>query len=379
MPAEVIEQWLTSGKPACILGKPLRPRVHPRLGNVPLSAKRGQAEAFYMHADNSEECILKKFHPRMAPDRAYLEAVRSVLPDSPAFACGKERHVLSPGALQKAPQHYYSSDLAAWVDNVVLMPRIAGVDWAGVAEEVRSGSLDLPQERRVQLCRALSEVVREMERKGCAHRDLSSGNVFIETSTWALILIDWDSAYHRGLTMPENTTCGTAGYTAPFAWDRGQLDACRTWHPHGDRFSLAILGAEFLCVSPDSPLTGEGGMFEQDEICRRSGPGIKSLTAQLNGQFPGAALLLERALRAGSYDECPAPEEWCEFCRRFAPPALAEVAPVPATLFQDILSKRRPAAPIWPAPSLGDAPLDLTVASHWEREAPDLPIDPWAG
>jgi len=229
----------------------------------------------------------------------------------------------------------------------------------------------------VQLLRGLSEAVLELERAHCAHRDLSSGNVFIEMNTWRCRLIDWDSAYHPTLTMPANTTCGTSGYVAPFVWTRGQVDTRLTWHPRADRCAMAFLNAEFLTLGPGSPMTEEGGMYKQDETCRRSGPGLESSMKTLKQGFPEAAVLFQRALRAGSYDECPSPAEWCECCRRVPPPALNQVPELPPAFFEEILARRRPAAPIWAAPRLADVALELPVLPLPNRQVPHLPADPW--
>jgi hypothetical protein len=98
--------------------------------------QKGQAEAFYLCSPGGPELILKKFYPSRTPDRPYLEAIGSLLPAGDTFACGKERHVLLPDSLEKASGHYHSRELAAWLGDVLLMPRIDGADWAALADEL---------------------------------------------------------------------------------------------------------------------------------------------------------------------------------------------------------------------------------------------------
>jgi serine/threonine protein kinase len=156
-----------------------------------------------------------------------------------------------------------------------------GVDWAALADALREGKAELDPPQRIALCRGLAQLVQALEAAQCAHRDLSSSNVFIEPATLALALIDFDSLFHPSLTMPANTTCGTLGYTAPWAWRQDQLSGAATWSPAADRYALAILCAEFLLMDVGAALTAEGGMFDQDELRARQGPGVSAALARL--------------------------------------------------------------------------------------------------
>ena len=134
------------------------------------------------------------------------------------------------------------------IENTILMPLVRGSDWANVADKVRAGKINLTSEQRLLLCRNLSEKVSILERSNVSHRDLSSTNVFVDTNTWNVHLIDWDSIFHSSLTFPPNTTFGTNGYVAPFVRVNGSEDPHIRWRCGADRFSLAVLNVEFLCV-----------------------------------------------------------------------------------------------------------------------------------
>lgn len=381
MPADEVEKWLRSGKFAQIGDIEVRLREHPKMKGIPLSIQRGQAEAFYLSGKDGQKWILKKFLPARTPDRQYLQSICGILPQVRSFLSGTDRRILSISSLVKNGYSYYSADLANWMDGTVLMPKIDGLDWAAVADEIRGDRISLEEEHRMALCLNQSELVAALESAGCSHRDLSSGNVFIETRDWSVHLIDWDSVYHSSLSMPANTTCGTSGYTAPFVWRNGDVDLRTTWHPQADRFSLAILNVEFLTMCSGAPLTAEGGMFDQDELRARRGNGLNTMFKMLASEYPEAVPLLEQALQAENYDECPSPDDWVAFSERalgpvFTPPRLSELETVEADYFEAILRKRRPAAPLWPAPRLEDLPEEIPVLPTRPLSV-TLPEDPW--
>ena len=249
MPAEVIKNWFRSSKYAQMNGTRLRPIEHPMMKGTPLSVAKGQAEAYCMASDNNQRWILKKFHEGKSLDRRYLSSVNSVLPKNEAFIVGSSRKILSFMDLRKSAGCYYARDLADWLNATILMPAAAGGDWAALADDIRSGEVQLKRAQRIELARNLAGVVSALEAHGCSHRDLSSGNVFIVITTRQIYLIDFDSLYHPSLSMPGATTCGTDGYAAPYAWDGDKLIPGRTWCRCADRYALAILIVEFLMLA----------------------------------------------------------------------------------------------------------------------------------
>ncbi len=197
MSAEVVEVWLQSGRCVRICQVSLRPIEHALLTGKPLSSQKGQAEAFFLIDEDGNWWILKKFHNNCNLDRNYLNRIGSVLPRHKAFSCGTERHVLSQGTLQNILGCHYSPDLDNWLDRTILMPRISGLDWAAVADEIRDGNIQLDGSHRLALCSSLAHVVERLESSRCAHRDLSCGNVFVDTTTWEIYLIDFDACTTR--------------------------------------------------------------------------------------------------------------------------------------------------------------------------------------
>lgn len=373
MPAQEVEQWLSSRKSCTINGVALKPRRHPLLTSIPFSISRGQAEAFYLADGAGAEWILKKFHRGRTPDGAYLSAISACVPPLPNFLSGHQRKVITapdPGS------RYATHALVAWLRDTVLMPRVSGADWSTLADGLRDGTVRLNNDQRAMLCADLAQCIDVLEQTGCAHRDLSCGNIYIDKESSLVSLIDWDSMYHRQLRMPANTTAGSQGYIAPFLFHGQEIDGAATWSPLADRFALAVCCAEFLCMDDRAALHGDGGMFDQVDIQHRDGLSLRAPRAALRSTNPEAACLFERALTACQYDECPAPSEWRDLARTSGRIVTLDTTPLawPSEAALAVhLVQTHPPAPVWAAPSLADLPA-LDPAAIPTRE-----VDPvWA-
>ena len=383
MSIEVIESWLKSGRTAAIGQQFLRPVEHKRMRGKPLSSQKGQATAFFLTDKNMNWWILKKFHPNCPLDCSYLNQISSLLPKAPGFACGTERQILTAGTLSRAKGCHYSRALDGWLAGTILMPRIDGYDWAGMADEIRDGSIKLDDSHRLTICKNLTELIDLLENANCCHRDLSCGNVFIDPNTWQVNLIDFDSLYHPSLTIPQSTTAGTTGYTSHQVWVGNNPDAGQTWCPYTDRYALALLNVEFLLVDSNSKVTGEGGIFHQDELRNQNGPGLKAILSQLKQKCPAAAQLLDAAIHSRNFSDCPSPQDWFQFYQTvpgfmITPPSLDELPAFSINHFTDMLNKCRPAAPLWPAPSLQDMPIQKIQIPKINAPKVELPADPWS-
>jgi hypothetical protein len=379
-----VEKWLWSGHSALIGPHRLRPVEHTHAKGKPLSSQKGQAEAFFLKDEHGAWWILKKFRPTCALDWDYLTKVTSILPREPGFVCGTERQVLTTGTLQKSRGCHYSKDLDRWLDGTILMPRVKGVDWACLADDLREGGVVLALPQRLTFCRNLTRLVAVLEMHGCCHRDLSSGNIFLELQTFKVACIDFDSLFHPSLAMPNVTTCGTAGYTPAYMWTGGDLDARRSWCEGADRYALALLNTEMLLVGSGTAATGEGGIFDQDELKNRSGKGINSILAELRARYPQAAALVQQAIQSRTPANCPSPAAWTSAfdgtpAETMDLPRLADL-PNWGDRVVELLARARPAAPLWPAPSLKDmlaAIPRLPARPQAIVAGPQLPPDPW--
>jgi serine/threonine protein kinase len=385
MSAEVIEDWLKTGRNAMIHQVSLQPIEHTLLAGKPLSSQKGQAEAFFLVDDRGRFWILKKFHNGCSLDLSYLKKVGYVLPANDGFVCGTARQILTRGSLDNRIGYHFNKEFDHWLDGTILMPRVNGQDWAALADDIRDSSVALDSTQRFAICRNLTGLIQQLEDRRCSHRDISCGNVFVNDSTWEVSLIDYDSLYHPSLRMPKGTTCGTNGYTTHLAWDNGRLDAARTWCEYADRYALALLNVEILLLSPGTKLTGEGGMFDQDELKSQSGKGISSVLRQLKAEYSYAAQLLEAAICSNRFSDCPSPQDWSDFCNSLTgvittPPGLDEFQEFSPKRMAEKIARSVPAAPLWQPPSLDEMPLGKLQIPKTNRIKPksvDLPSDPW--
>ena len=346
---DVAQTWFLSRRPVFIEGVNLVPQENQFLKGNPLIVARGQAQAFFLHDENKRVWILKKFLPGRNPNAQYIKAVQGLIPQHPGFESGYQRKVLSQASVAKSTLP--SVDFPSWIENTILMPRVKGGDWANIADKVRSGSIHLTPEQRLMMCRNLSEKISTLEKNNLSHRDLSSTNIFIDTNTWEVHLIDWDSIYHPNLNMPSSTTIGTNGYVASFVKVDGQENAQVTWARGADRFSMAILNIEFLSMAQNSPLTGDGGLFDQDEIYRSGGSGINAIATRLKQDFPSVCGLFNQVLRAKNFDDCPHPNEWVALGVGVFAPSLKDVYDPQADFMRYIQEIQKPRIEV-PAPSL---------------------------
>ena len=145
--------------------------------------------------------------------------------------------------------------------------------------------------------------------------------------------------------------------------------------------------AEILLVDPSIKATGEGGIFDQEELNNQSGRNIDLIFDKLNSMLPLAAQLLEAAIRSSKFQDCPSPGEWLTLFNTvpgfgIKPPSLSDIPDFSIANLKTILQKRKAkvAEPMWPVPKLDDM---VTTQIKLPRENPiisvniSLPSDPW--
>lgn len=380
MAYDAVQKWFKSRKYAQVNGSRVRPVEHPILKGVPLSIQKGQAECICLRDDYGGKLILKKFHKGKDLNCNYLEAVSSLLPRSESLLAGTHRQILSSKKLTKVPRCYYTKNLAIFLNNTILMPQIIGIDWAGFADEIRQSQIQLSRSDRLGLCMKLIDLIHTLETNNCAHRDLSSGNVFVATGSLKIYLIDFDSFYHPSLRRPQATTCGTVGYIPPFAWRASKLAAKHTWCPYSDRYSLSILLTEFLILDKSCPLTAEGGMFDQDELCKRYGPGLNRAKKVLKKEWPEVLNLFDSTISSVNFNSCPSPKDWQLVLDkmpevRAKPPKLEQVNKFSTDSCLGIFKKKQ-AVPSQPVPTLSEVrPVCINLPQSFPEYMP-LPPAP---
>jgi serine/threonine protein kinase len=267
-----------------------------------------QGSSYYLVDDDDNGWVLKKFFRETEPDNAYVEAIQAMIPEKTGFESGFGRKVLRTSSVSSLG--YAHPDFQDWIDGTILMPQVTSPTWAELSVSIREGSAVLSRVERLLLCQKLSEMVGWLESAGLAHRDLSSTNIMMDVLNIEIHLIDWDSLYHSTLEMPPNTSCGTQGYIAPFVKDSGAAEVRASWQESADRFALAMLNVELRVIG--AGLSIREMSIDQDELQNRAGKRLESVRTNLRHISPTAVELLDAAITARSFAECPSPTDWIE-------------------------------------------------------------------
>ncbi len=309
---DIANIWLQSGLPALIRGGKLTPKPHPRYPHIAWYEEGKQGFCFHLiQGGNQRQWILKKFKDGMMPERNYLLAIRNLLPSGVAFSTGIKRALLTTKDVKSEDKTYNSPELTRWIEDTLLMPKVSGVSWTRVAQELRKGSYDLAQDHRIMFAKNLADAVVALEDNGCSHRDLSHQNLFLDMQEYVIYLVDWDSLFHGSLAFTRITPVGTDGYIAPWVTEKsGKIDVRKTWNAQADRFSLAILIAELLTVNADSKSYHYGTLFSQEIFKNTKHSEILQTSQSLQSISQDLADLWERTFRASNFEDCPRPKEW---------------------------------------------------------------------
>ncbi len=309
---DIANVWLQSGLPSVIRGGRIVPQPHPKYPNIAWSEEGKQGLCYHLlQVANQRQWILKRFHPTMLPERAYLHSIRNLLPTGMPFTAGLKRALLTAKDVRFEEGTYCPNDLLKWVEDAVLMPKLPGATWHRIAQELRKGTLELTVNQRLSFARCLAEAVEALEDNGCAHRDLCQQNLLLDRREYIIYLADWDSIFHGSLYFQKTLPIGTEGYIAPWAMDKsGKWDIRKTWQAKADRFSLAILITELLTLGHNSSSYHDGSLFSQDMFRNSQSETFEKIFESLAAFSTDLQDLLERVFRSTTYEECPEPRDW---------------------------------------------------------------------
>lgn len=305
--ADLITEWLESGQFITIEGMDLLPLSADELPRTPVIMKSKRAEVFFMRDSGGELWAIKRFlldHPYTSK----RDLIKTLIPHRPGFEAGYMRRVLTQESISNPA--FRKPPLSTWIENAFLMPAVKGTSWAAVSAAIIQGQQYLPGKHRLKLIRSLSEKIQWLEGQEISHRDVAAANVCVDLKDAETHLVDWHAIFHPSLPMPVPIGRGTVGYRAPFLNVRGVSDGRLSWKARADRFGLTILNAEILSISEGFQATGENSLCHQDELYNRAGPCLESMHDILKANYPKAAILLQRALSAESFEGCPVPEDW---------------------------------------------------------------------
>ncbi len=306
--------WLNSQLPAFIRGARLYPKPHHQSKDLAYYEEGKQGLAFHLvQKSNKREWILKKFHPPRQLDRDYLNAIRSLAPPGITFSSASRRVVLAKKDLQVSEGLYTGPDFENWLDGCILMKKVDGKSWKQVAQNLKTGKLNLPLGQRLLFARNLSQSIDLLMEAGCAHRDLSHENLFLDLQEYVVYLVDWDSMYHSSLSLPENSMVGTPGYIAPWLRiDSTSWDKNKSWQEKADLFALSILIAEILLTKKGTSSPGEGVNFSQKMLLSKRDPYMAEVMESFYQMAEPLGDLFRQTIMATSFEECPQPVDWIE-------------------------------------------------------------------
>ena len=311
---DTVTAWLASGEDAVLNGITLRPSSHPNFSTVPAMISGDQGTTYQLLDNSDNKWMLKKFAAGMQPTSEYVDAIQDLVPTRSQFESGFRRIVLNEAGA--GASSYQEPEFLAWAEGTVLMPHVAGYTWGELMQIITEGGRTLSKIERLLLCSRLSEAVDLLEASGLSHRDLSQSNVIVDALNVEVSLIDWDSLYHNSLPQQANSTAGSDGYIAPFVRANGSAHPHRTWREHADRFALAVLNAELLTVNSGSRRHVDGGLFDQAELNGRTGQTLIAVKNRLRQLSPAAVTLLDGALNAASFEQCPSPVAWLDVIKQ---------------------------------------------------------------
>jgi hypothetical protein len=212
----------------------------------------------------------------------------------------------------------------------VVMPWIDGDPWAEYIDEQRP----ITAAESVALARQTARVLASLENEDLVHTDISSGNVIVTqlgATPW-VELIDVEDMFGPGFKTPQHVPDGTPGYAHPHNTGRG------CWNRYGDRFAGAILLVEML-IWHDADVraaTGDGSLFEQDELCRHSDK-FQLVRRVVRSHSDTAAALLDRVWTSDGLSDCPTLAQWDGALADATTPSVAEPVPEPFAIDFDRL------------------------------------------
>ncbi len=285
------------------IDKPYVVMPHPAVPGFTFAAEGRKGTVYQLRErDGDRFFALKVFRPLYRGPQAFDIAQFASLPGM--MAC--QRTVLTRGehsVTRQYPELEYS----------VLMPWVPGSTWYDIL--LRKMTLDFDQALR--LATALARVLYNLERQGLAHCDVASGNVFLETDTCEVYLVDLEDLYGPTLPRPKEFPGGTEGYRHRSS----PQNSLGQWCAEGDRFAGAVMLAEILAwrKGKEDAIVGacDGEHFfaateMQDTSCDR----YKRLLSALEEVSTEVTALFARAWASGRLVDAPRLREWFSMLER---------------------------------------------------------------
>jgi serine/threonine protein kinase len=223
------------------------------------------------------------------------------------------------------------------LEYAVIMPWVGQKTWHDIVHEQSELSLD----ESLLLAKHLAEILRQLEDKGAAHCDISSGNVLIDMDTLGVFLVDVEDLYGPGFSPPTVLPQGTDGYQHARKGSQSHQ-----WCAEGDRFSAAVLLAEMLAWhDPKIREQREGGQyFAKKEVQDATSERYRLILEVLSEMSTDIGRLFQETWLSETLQDCPMLKDWARL--------IADIQQVPSAMDEAISSS-----------------MDLQILQIWQRHA----------
>jgi len=281
---------ITVGTPLLILGQQYRfvpilghpDRVYAEIGR--------QARIYRLQIDGGQhQAALKVFHS--------AEKAQQLLQESPSLServathfrrdddlhhiglSAARRLVLRPDLFRAIVERFPS------LTNAVFMDWIQGESWANVIEDRQTFTAS----SSAWLAHRLSGILVGLESRRLAHCDLSGTNLLFSKQRDKVELIDLESLYWPGRSVPLPVPAGTDGYVPTWVQQQG------LWGERADRLSGAILLCEILAwrFKGIRDIRAGAAYFQSAEFGHRT-PRYDAMVAHLAHIHPLLQILFNR-------------------------------------------------------------------------------------
>lgn len=189
--------------------------------------------------------------------------------------------------------------------NVMLMPWVKGNIWFSYVDEV----LPMSKTQCLRLAKSLAGVLKNFEKKGIAHCDISSKNVLFSKDNNHVELVDIEEMYAPDLSPPpaDFFPAGTPGYVPEWVSTHG------AWSENADRYAGGIILAEILAWHSQAVRQNnseDDSYFSVNEVGKERSERfqmVQRVLAEYNQELPE---LFEETWFSNSLQKCPPISEW---------------------------------------------------------------------
>lgn len=189
--------------------------------------------------------------------------------------------------------------------NLLLMPWVNGNIWAGHIVN----QIPISKTQSISLAKNLASILYDFEKRGIAHCDISSKNVFFTDDYEHLELVDIEEMYAPDFLAPPDDIlpAGTPGYVPNWIRTEG------AWSSIADRFAGAIMLGEMLTWHSKEvrqSASEDESFFSFNEIGTADSDRFLIVRKTLSSINQVLSEIFEKTWFSNSLEECPTLKDW---------------------------------------------------------------------